>query len=185
MDHHRAKEFVFTAIAAVKVCRRLTEAIAADQHPVVLEKKGKRHGRSNHGQTEIQYQDVPELAETFAESVGHWHFDGNTLRMEFLVNRMGERKSSSDPRTVRQVPACRLVLTAAGTIELLNQCQRITAALQKAGLVKTAGGPEAARRSELNARELRHTQNIPAFLRWVATFAICAAPAYPAFQGLR
>jgi len=80
---------------------------------------------------------VPELNETFADSVGHWHFDGNTLRMEFLVNRMGERKPS-EPRTVRKLPVCRLVLTAAGTIELLNQCQRITAALQKAGLVKKA-----------------------------------------------
>ena len=86
----------------------------------------------------IQYQDVPELAETFADSVGQWNFDGNTLRMEFLVNRMGERKPS-EQRNVRPVPVCRLVLTATGTIELLNQCQRITAALQKAGLVKKAG----------------------------------------------
>jgi len=39
---------------------------------------------------------------------------------------------------VRQLPVRRPVLTAAGTIDLLNQCQRITAALQKAGVVKTA-----------------------------------------------
>ena len=85
----------------------------------------------------FHYQDVPELNETFADSVGHWHFDGNTLRMDFIVNRMDGRKPS-EPRTVRQHPVCRLVLTAAGTIELLNQCQRIMAALQKAGVVKTA-----------------------------------------------
>src|SRR5712691_12091202 len=63
----------------------------------------------------LQYQDVPELAETFADAVGHWHFDGSTLRMEFLVNRMDQRKPS-EPRAVRQRPVCRLVLTAAGTI---------------------------------------------------------------------
>jgi hypothetical protein len=85
----------------------------------------------------FHYEDVPELAETFADAVGHWHFDGSTLRMEFLVNRMDQRKPS-EPRAVRQRPVCRLVLTAAGTIDLLNQCQRITAALQKAGVVKTA-----------------------------------------------
>ncbi len=49
-----------------------------------------------------------------------------------------DQRKPSEPRAVRQLPVCRLVLTAAGTIDLLNQCQRITAALQKAGVVKAA-----------------------------------------------
>src|SRR5712691_12704513 len=86
-------------------------------------------------QIKFRYQDVPELSETFADSIGQWHFDGSTLRVEFLVTRVDEVKPPQE-RTARKLPVCRLVLTATGTIELLNECRRITAVLEKAGLVK-------------------------------------------------
>ena len=83
----------------------------------------------------FRYQDVPELPETFADSVGRWYFDGTTLRIEFLVSRMDQEKSS-EGRTGRKLPVCRLVLTPTGAIELLYQAQRMAAALEKAGVVK-------------------------------------------------
>ena len=84
---------------------------------------------------ELRYQDVPELAETFADSVGPWHFDGSSLRIDFLVTRF-DPAPSPDKRSGRRLPVCRLVLTPNGTAELLNECRRITAALEKAGVVR-------------------------------------------------
>ena len=76
---------------------------------------------------QLQFQDVPELKETFADAVGHWHFDGSTLRIDFLVTRFDAVKSG-DTRRGRRLPVARLVLTAAGTLELLNETRRIGAA---------------------------------------------------------
>jgi hypothetical protein len=90
---------------------------------------------------ELRYEDVPELAETFADSVGQWHFDGSTLRIDFLVTRF-DQATSPEARSGRRVPVCRLVLPANGAVDLLNQCRRITAAMEQAGVVK-AGKNEA------------------------------------------
>jgi hypothetical protein len=88
---------------------------------------------------QFRYQDVPNLPETFADSVGRWYFDGSTLRIEFLVSRLDEAKSS-EARSGRKFPVCRLVLTATGAMELLTQAHRMTAALEKAGLIKKEPG---------------------------------------------
>jgi hypothetical protein len=83
----------------------------------------------------LAYQDRADLFETFADSVGPWSFDGNTLRMEFLVTRLDPPKAD-EPQSGRQYPVCRLALTAKGAVELLNQCRQLTAALEKAGIIK-------------------------------------------------
>jgi hypothetical protein len=85
----------------------------------------------------LQYQDRPELFEAFADSVGPWSFDGNTLRIEFLVTRLDPPRQDQ-PRTGRQYPVCRLALTPNGAVDLLNHCRQLTAALEKAGLLKVA-----------------------------------------------
>jgi hypothetical protein len=82
----------------------------------------------------LRYQDRPDLFETFADSIGPWSFDGNTLRIEFLVSRLDEK--TDEPRTGRHIPVCRLVLSANGAIQLINQCRQLTTALEKAGRLK-------------------------------------------------
>jgi hypothetical protein len=91
----------------------------------------------------FRYHDVPELAETFADSVGRWYLDGTTLRIDFLVSRLDQERSS-EGRTGRELPVCRLVLTPTGARELLFQAQRIAAALEKAGMVRKAQSEKAA-----------------------------------------
>ena len=56
------------------------------------------------------YVDLPELSETFADSLVGFIFDGQTLRITFGVNRMDE-PSRGQPNTGKRYPACRLVLT--------------------------------------------------------------------------
>ena len=90
-----------------------------------------------------RYEDLPSLPETFADSIGRWYFDGNTLRIEFLVSRLDEGKPLESP-SGRKLPACRLVLTSAAAIELLNRSQQLAAALEKSGLIKIQPGAQPA-----------------------------------------
>jgi hypothetical protein len=85
----------------------------------------------------IRYVDRADMAETFADSITGLVFDGQTLRIEFGVTRLDDVKANA-PRTARRYPACRLVLTPATAVELINRMQQIGAALTQAGVVKAA-----------------------------------------------
>ena len=62
-------------------------------------------------------------------------FDGQTLRIEFGVTRIDEVKANT-PITGRRYPACRLVLSPAAAVDLINRMQQIATALTQAGLIK-------------------------------------------------
>ncbi|HTP90950.1 MAG TPA: hypothetical protein VMJ52_04400 [Xanthobacteraceae bacterium] len=88
----------------------------------------------------IRYLDRPEIEETFADAVTGLVFDGQTLRVEFGVTRFDEVKANS-PISGRRYPTCRLVLSPAAAVELINRMQQIAAALAQAGVVKAAPRP--------------------------------------------
>ena len=55
------------------------------------------------GQTAaIRYVDRPECTETFADSVNHVYFDGQSLRIEFGVTRLDDVKQNA-PVTGRRI----------------------------------------------------------------------------------
>jgi hypothetical protein len=91
----------------------------------------------------FRYQDMPELRETFADSIGGWTFDGSTLRLEFLVSRLDSVKQGETP-SGRTIPACRLVLTTAAAVELIRTASQVTAALTQAGVLRQADGKQPA-----------------------------------------
>ena len=93
------------------------------------------------GRPKLRYQDIPELPETFADSIGHWIFDGQMLRIEFTVTRLDPTGSSQQP-TGRRLPAARVVLTPSCALELARQSQQFLAAIEKAAaaLQQTAAG---------------------------------------------
>jgi len=88
----------------------------------------------------LRYQDIPDLHETFADSIGQWIFDGQMLRIEFTVTRL-DPSASGQPTTGRLLPAARMVLTPACAIQLIRQSQQLLAALEK---VAAAQQPAAA-----------------------------------------
>src|SRR5437016_9897079 len=95
------------------------------------------------GQTAtIRSVDRPECTETFADSVNHVYFDGQSLRIEFGVTRLDDLKPNT-PVTGRRFPAQRMVLTPAAAVELINRMQQVGAALAQAGVLK-ANPPAAA-----------------------------------------
>jgi hypothetical protein len=79
---------------------------------------------------EARILDRPDLMETFADAVGPLSFDGNTLRIEFLVARMGAVASGQAP-AIHAVPACRLVLTAKAATDLVNRLRSLSEQIQK------------------------------------------------------
>ena len=86
-------------------------------------------------QVHYEYIDRPEVSETFADFVQRIQFDGQTLRFEFCVSRMDDTKQG-EPASGRRYPACRLVLSAAAAVDLMNKMQQITSGLVKAGVLK-------------------------------------------------
>ena len=97
-------------------------------------------GQSERPSPTIQYFDRADMEETFADSVVGLIFDGQTLRIDFGVTRFEEVKPNS-PITGRRYPACRLVLSPAAAVDLINRMQQIAAALTQAGVVRAAPRP--------------------------------------------
>jgi hypothetical protein len=94
-------------------------------------------------QPKLRYEDRADLFETFADSVGPWSFDGQTLRFEFTVTRMDPAQKGEQPQGGRRIPVTRVALTVNGAIELLNHCRQLTLALEKAGVLKQVNPPAA------------------------------------------
>lgn len=80
------------------------------------------------------YVDLPELTETFADSIHTMIWDGQTLRVEFCVTRFPE-PASSTTMEAKRYPACRMVLTSTAAVDLFNRLQQTMAALKQAGVV--------------------------------------------------
>ena len=81
-----------------------------------------------------RHVDLPELGETFANSIHAMVWDGQTLRIEFCVTRYPETPNAAGGEAKRY-PACRLVLTPAAVTDLFNRVQQTIGALTKAGVV--------------------------------------------------
>src|SRR5438876_12217138 len=92
-------------------------------------------------QLKYEYIDRPEVTEIFADFVNRVQFDGQTLRFEFCVSRLEDQRPPA-AATGKRYPSCRLVLSAAAAVDLMNKMQQITAALIKAGVLK-ADAPKA------------------------------------------
>ncbi|MGO9698925.1 MAG: hypothetical protein ACLPX7_06650 [Xanthobacteraceae bacterium] len=92
-------------------------------------------GPSDRQAATIRYIDRADIGETFADSVTGLTFDGQTLRIEFGITRIDEVKANT-PITGRRYPACRLVLSPAAAVDLINRMQQIATALTQAGLIR-------------------------------------------------
>ncbi|GAB4390150.1 MAG: hypothetical protein Kow0025_20220 [Thermodesulfovibrionales bacterium] len=79
---------------------------------------------------QIRYIDLPEVSETFSDSLRLATFDGQSLRIEFCVTRYDE-PSHPNPQTARRYPVCRIVLTPEAAGDLLEQLYKLNEAISK------------------------------------------------------
>jgi hypothetical protein len=88
----------------------------------------------------IQRVDLPELAETFGDSIDQVFFDGQNVRINFGVTRFDQLEQTASP-SARRYPACRLVLTPGAAVELMNQLQKLMTVMIQAGVLKPTAQP--------------------------------------------
>jgi hypothetical protein len=85
--------------------------------------------------------DRPGLQESFGDAVGAVQFDGTLTKVEFLSS-WPDDPGRGEPK-VRRYPSCRLVLTAAATVELHARLQRVIALMEQKGILpKRPAGTE-------------------------------------------
>lgn len=89
---------------------------------------------------QLTYVDHPEIAETFVDSMEKMMFDGASLRMEFVVNRLDDPKPPLPP-TGKKHTACRLVLSAAGLPDFANKIVNLMTQLAAHGVVQNKPTP--------------------------------------------
>ena len=78
--------------------------------------------------------DIPQLAETFADSIGGINFDGQTLRIEFCVTRL-DPVSPQKPPSGKRYPSCRMVLSTAAAATLAQRLHELMLQLQRQGIL--------------------------------------------------
>jgi hypothetical protein len=83
----------------------------------------------------VRYLDRPDLEEIFADSISSLIFDDETVRVEFVVTRLGKEMADS-PISARQYSVCRLVLPLTAAIDFVNRMQQMAPVLTQAGGVK-------------------------------------------------
>jgi hypothetical protein len=90
---------------------------------------------SSEKRVEFHQVDLPELKETFADSINSMVFDGQTLRITFGVTRMTQTGEES---AAYRYPACRLVLTPGAANEMIRQLQQFSTRLTESGVLRPA-----------------------------------------------
>jgi hypothetical protein len=88
------------------------------------------------------YVDQPQLGETFGDSIRVVWFDNNTWRVEVTVTRI-ETPAPGQPLVSKQSPSCRLVLSAAAGLDLLNKLTEVANSLEQQGILKRNQAPSA------------------------------------------
>ncbi len=84
---------------------------------------------------QVRYVDLPDVLETFVDSVKSVSFDGDSARIELCVTRMDPLKSKGKP-TARRYPVCRLAMTPESFLSLANQFHTIVKTLEENGVVE-------------------------------------------------
>lgn len=81
------------------------------------------------------YQNDPTIGEAFADLMGQVYFDGQSLRLEFVVSRLDATARPDAPTGTRRTSA-RVVMTPGGAVDLMNRLNQLSAALEQAGIMK-------------------------------------------------
>ena len=97
-------------------------------------------------QRQLAYVDRPEISETFVDSLWRVYFDGQTIRMDFVVNRMDDPRPQTPP-SGKAVTASRIVIPVAGMVEMLSKLQNLADQLRAQGTVRQISAPEGVQRT--------------------------------------
>ena len=87
--------------------------------------------------------DRPEVTETFGDSVRGVWFDGTTWRIDVDIVRLDNPPQQGGQFTTTQYPSCRLVLSVAAGLALLERLTELAKELEANGTLKRNPPPPA------------------------------------------
>jgi hypothetical protein len=87
--------------------------------------------RQQHTARSLPYVDLPEISETYIDSVREISSDGQMVKITLVVTRMENVQAETAP-TNKQYTACRLVMPIAGAAALSDQLNKLGASLAQA-----------------------------------------------------
>jgi hypothetical protein len=85
--------------------------------------------------------DLPQVAETFGDSIRAIWFDGSTWRIQVDVIRLDDSAVQGGTLATTQYPSCRLVLSAAAGVALLDKLNQLAKELEANGTLKRLPTP--------------------------------------------
>jgi hypothetical protein len=85
--------------------------------------------------------DRPEVSETYGDTIRAVWFDG-TWRIEVDVTRLDASKAPAESMSATQHPSCRLVLSVAAGIALLDKLTQLAKELESNGTLKRSPAPQ-------------------------------------------
>lgn len=89
-----------------------------------------------------RFVDLPEVSETFADSVGGILFHKGVMRILLYVTRSDEPTSTNGEPNKRRHPACRLVLTEDAAAELLDRLSQLAQVMKADAQNPDPSGPK-------------------------------------------
>ncbi len=96
-------------------------------------------------QVQLAYVDRPEILETYVDSLWRVYFDGQTIRMDFVINRMDDPQPQIPPSD-KALTASRIVIPVIGMADMLSKLQNVVAQLQAQGTLRQAHAPAGVQR---------------------------------------
>jgi hypothetical protein len=90
-------------------------------------------------ETQVEHVDLPDVPEIFADSVTYAYFDEGTFHIELAVTRPVHASGKEPVR--KRYTACRLAVSAAGTVELTKRLNHLLSTLEKQGVFKRRHTP--------------------------------------------
>jgi hypothetical protein len=84
--------------------------------------------------------DRPEITETYGDAIRTVWFDG-TWRVEIDVTRLEAAKGGAEGMSATQHPSCRLVLSVAAGLALLDKLTQLAKELESNGTIKRTAVP--------------------------------------------
>jgi hypothetical protein len=86
--------------------------------------------------------DLPEVSESFGDSIRGVWFDGSTWRIQIDVIRLDDAVAPGGALTTTQYPSCRLALSAAAGLALLDRLGQLAKELEANGTLKRLPPPQ-------------------------------------------
>jgi hypothetical protein len=80
--------------------------------------------------------DLPQVSESFGDSIRQVWFDGTTWRIQVDVIRMDDKPTEAGGFATTQYPSCRLVLSGPAGLALLERLTQLAKELEASGTLK-------------------------------------------------